>query len=349
MSKCDLYLVFDKDDRTYYPGDEVLGAARVVVNKDVRCEKIFLRTEWRTHGKGNSASGAREEIVIAEGASLYAGQEQTIPFRFTVPDGPLTYHGKYLNVDWYARLQVDVPWAIDPKHDEDFLVIENPADAGRTLVMGDAELVAREEGIANNLVRSKKMQGGVLSLFGLLFFLPGLACAIASFFLNEGLGDRVGMFVIGSIFSLIGGIIVFCGLRNKIARKKIGEVQLDVVPMDLARGQEISVNIRCSPSDSGVIDNMSSVLTCEEVVVEGSGTKRTTYTCTVCEDVQERAPMALSGVRQGVAESFTHVIPETAPATFLADDNKVCWQVVVRISIKGWPDWVETRDIVVRY
>ena len=61
MSKCDLYLVFEEPDRTYHPGDEVVGAAKIVVNKDTKCDKIFLRTEWRTHGRGNRASGGRHE------------------------------------------------------------------------------------------------------------------------------------------------------------------------------------------------------------------------------------------------------------------------------------------------
>jgi hypothetical protein len=336
-------VVFDKSDRTYHPGDEVVGAAKVIVNKDIKCDKIFLRIEWRTHGRGNRAKGGREDLVLSEGMPLRAGEEQLVPFRFTIPDGPLTYHGNYLNVDWYARLQVDVPWAIDPKQDEEFIVVENPADTGRVLTLGDPKFIEFAKPNAAGMHKTN-MSEKFLSIFGLFFMLPGLIAMTASILWVKGFA-KIGVFFFGLIFAAVGGAVVFWGLKNGLAKKKIGEVSLEVDPMELKRGKELSVRIGCNPADSSVVDNISSVLTCKEVVVSGSGTNQTTHTHVVFEDVQGQQPMNVVGVRGAMNQNFTHTIPESAPYSFWAASNSLRWSVVVRISIKGWPDWSETREL----
>ncbi|MCP4500914.1 MAG: hypothetical protein GY822_13215 [Deltaproteobacteria bacterium] len=37
-------------------------------------------------------------------------------------NGPLTYRGELLNVDWFLKARADIPWALDPKAELVFVV-----------------------------------------------------------------------------------------------------------------------------------------------------------------------------------------------------------------------------------
>ena len=122
MSKCDIQILFDRSDRTYHGGDTVSGEVIVQVNQDISCNGIILKHYWSTHGKGNTKTGEKHTIRLSETQPLQAGEELRLPFEFQSELWPLTYRGTNINVDHYVHVAVDVPWAIDPKHSEEFIV-----------------------------------------------------------------------------------------------------------------------------------------------------------------------------------------------------------------------------------
>jgi len=142
MSKCDLQIVFERDDRTYRGGDEVSGTVYVQVNQDVETNGIVLERFWQTHGRGNTATGPKERNVLFQG-DLRAGQSLSYPFRFTAPDGPPTYHGRYLNVDHYVHVHVDIPWAIDPKLKEEYVLLPCTREYGNLPTLRGGRLTAK--------------------------------------------------------------------------------------------------------------------------------------------------------------------------------------------------------------
>ncbi|MBC8043946.1 MAG: hypothetical protein IAF08_10940, partial [Rhizobacter sp.] len=106
MSKCNLTMTFSSPDRTYTAGKSVRGTLNVVVNESMTCKKLMLRSEWRTHGKGNVTTGALQEIALTGEEEWGAGTVKSFPFEFAIPAaGPVTYHGHYLNVDWYVAAE----------------------------------------------------------------------------------------------------------------------------------------------------------------------------------------------------------------------------------------------------
>ena len=69
---------------------------------------------------------------------MKAGEVKTIPFNILVEGVPLTYRGEYLNIDHYVDVRIDIPWSLDPKASEEFLVlaggiqeIEEPLKTGQ--------------------------------------------------------------------------------------------------------------------------------------------------------------------------------------------------------------------------
>jgi hypothetical protein len=86
-----------------------------------RLNQVEIHCRARIHGSGST------ELVSAGGPQIYAGPVQVplkVPFAFTVPrEGPVSYAGRYVKIDWAITVKLDVSWAIDPKQDAPFRVV----------------------------------------------------------------------------------------------------------------------------------------------------------------------------------------------------------------------------------
>ncbi len=129
MSRCDLAVLFDREDRTHRPGEKVRGKIEVKVNKEVTCKALGVEFCWQTHGKGDRDAKSIDKMVLSE-KKWMVGSSLAFPFEFTVPRRPLTYHGNYLNIDYYIKARADISWAIDPKAEEEIIVA--PGKTGST-------------------------------------------------------------------------------------------------------------------------------------------------------------------------------------------------------------------------
>jgi hypothetical protein len=318
MSKCDLAIQFDRADRTYLPGEEVTGTVRVQVNQDVRCDELLLETFWQTHGRGNSDTGPKQSVALYRG-DWVAGTSHQYPFRFTAPDGPPTYHGHYLNIDQYVSIRVDIPWAIDPKRKEDYLLLP------RTRPFG-------------NLPRTTSK--------------PGVGGFIASAGVPVGVGLIVlGMFCLfpfGFILIPAGLIILFFSLRKVLAEKRIGKVLLAWGATQVAPGSSVPVRMTFTPRKTSRLNGITAKLTATEKCTSGSGTNRTTHTHRVYERTVALINECDVVAHQPVQAEVKIPIPDTEAYSFAASDNELVWQVEVRIDIPLWPDWVEKKILTIR-
>ena len=127
MSKCDISIELDDPQGAYYLGDTVTGTVKILVNKDVNCSALKITGLWKTHGRGNTDRGKYGEHTAFEGI-MKAGEVKTIPFNILVEGVPLTYRGEYLNIDHYVDVRIDIPWSLDPKASEEFLVLAEEGD-----------------------------------------------------------------------------------------------------------------------------------------------------------------------------------------------------------------------------
>ncbi len=319
MSKCDLGIVFDRPDRRYRAGEEVTGTVHVQVNQDVECNGVLLERFWQTHGRGNTATGPKQTDILEKGP-LRAGQVLSFPFRFTAADGPPTYHGRYLNVDHYVHLRVDVPWAIDPKLKEEYILLPGPRPYGNM------------PSLAGGAFAGKKSLGAVgvpigvgLLVFGAFFFIP------------------FGLFLIPA-----GLIVLFFALRKTLAEKRIGQVSFTCGSAKVAPGSDLPARLYFVPRKSSHLNRITAKLVGRERCVSGSGTNRTTHT----HKFHERTVSLLSecDVTPGspIDLKATVPIPQTDAFSFHATDNALEWELEVCVDIPLWPDWVEKRPLIVR-
>ncbi len=318
MSKCDLAIVFDRSDRQFEPGDEVTGTVHVQVNQEVECKGILLEHFWQTHGRGNTATGPKQTSVLYRG-TLQAGESLSYPFRFTAPNGPPTYHGRYLNVDHYVHVRVDIPWAIDPKLKEDYVLLPGTARYGNLPGLATRGLTGRQAAQGCGL-----LVGVGLMIAGVLFF-------------------PFGIVLIG-----VGLVVLFFALRKAIAERKVGKVKMGFDSTTVAPGGRVAMRLAFTPAQSGRLNRILAELVGKERCVSGSGTNKTTHT----HKLHERTFMLISeselvAGRPVVVEGAVP-IPETTAYSFHASNNDVIWELQVRIDIPFWPDWIEKRPVIVR-
>ncbi len=320
MSKCDIQITFDKPDRTYRGGDTVTGEVHIKVNKDIRCNGILLTYYWKTHGRGNTDSGEKHEYRLSEMVPLQSGEELLLPFEIQAETWPLTYRGHYINVDHYVKVAVDVPWAIDPKHEEEFILLagQRPAE-----ITGDrSEVIEFEQKKAEVNGFAKGCLYAFLAIIVVMF-------SVAFVFLIP-------------VFLLAGGI--YWAWKKAIA-SRVGNVEFTVPHVVVASGEQIPVALNFTPKKSFMINGITAKLVAEESATSGSGTNATTHRHTLHEETQILMP---AGVLQGgipVSESFQVTLPPIDAWSLKASSNTVSWRIETRIDIPRFPDWKKKTDL----
>jgi hypothetical protein len=132
----ELQIIFDRPDRLYRFGESVSGKVLLQPDSDQTYSQIWLTYRWRTHGKGDRDEGPEQSLALALAEKQYvrAGESREFPFSFQAPNGPVTYHGHYLNVDWYLTAHAQCGPLSHLKSEQDFLL--QAGDPTRPVVLG---------------------------------------------------------------------------------------------------------------------------------------------------------------------------------------------------------------------
>jgi len=334
MSKCDLSIRLEDADRVHRPGERVRGELSVEVNAPCRCSALTVSCRWRTHGRGNRDQGMEDPQVLFQG-ELAPGMSQRYPFEFTVPPGPATYHGKLLNVDWYVMARADIPWAIDPKAEAEFLVeateVEN-YDFGTSYAPPEQLYRSAEKGL-----------GCKFAFLGVFLVAGGLILGVGA-----AAGEVIAV-IVGGIFMSISALAILGLFWRGIAQRKLGAPEVRIGASVARPGDMVPVSITIRPRAALKLEGVTAALRCSEVVVSGSGTNKHTHRQVLHQSEAafdpggRELPAGEEVVAGGVVE-----IPPGAPPTFAAPENKLEWVIALRIGIAGWPDWKRDYPVSVR-
>lgn len=343
MAACDVSIEFHDKSRRFRPGEPIHGRVVVQCDSACKCDALTLAFGWKTHGRGNEAAGHDSHDV------LFAGEWEpgthAYPFRLEAPDGPLTYRGKALNVDWYVEARADVPWAIDPKASMDVLIV--PWTDADVASQGDGQPTARpkdhywhgpEVKTAVREQRDRKASVRSAGIGGLLLIVAAALCApIAPF-------ELTFVFALGA--AVLGGFWLYHWLTGR----SLGGppvVFLDKTQVEV--GGSIRVRIAFTPPRDTVIERATARLQCTEIVVRGSGTDKRTFREEIHAELEELAATGAHLPRLAPVQwSALFRIPEDAPFSFSARDNQLRWSVALTIDTKGAPAWKEDAPFVVR-
>lgn len=322
MSKCDIRIEFDRDDRTYSGGETVTGRVFIRVNEAVKSKGITLTHQWRTHGRGNVTSGPQEKIELEAARSYSPGEEYEFPFSLATATHPVTYHGTMINVDHYVSIQVDVPWSLNPKAEEEYVLVAG--DAPEHFVGSRKEVIAPKSPTGTSSIIGKVI---LAIIFGVLL----VAVAVFAFFLLP-------------VILLIAGFFWF---RKKALASRLGEVQISIPHVIVAPGEPWTASIQFQPRKQFRINSIGLTLLGKEAATSGSGTNSTTHTHKILEQkfVGRANDMLTAG--ESVREEFTFNFPDTDAFSLELSDNKIQWTATIRIDIPAFPDWSKTQALQV--
>ena len=308
MSKCDITIEFDRSDATYCGGETVSGTARVVVNKNLTSRGITLSHFWKTHGRGNTDTGEIHEKILATDAQLVAGETFSFPFSFETKLEPITYHGNFINIDHFVKIQVDVPWARDPKLESEYILLpgKNPR-------------------AANNLKQHSIEIDGSNPWWVWFFIIPLLV-------------------VFGPILL---PMYIYSKLKNKAIAKRLGDVELETAEQTHAPGGTWKNRLRFTPKRDVRINGIRARLKVHEVAVSGSGTNTTTHTHTLHDETLTIEPEGVLSVGKSFHREIEVPIPEITAYSFHSGSNNINWSTEIRIDLPGIPDWKEEGELEV--
>ncbi|MFP6704024.1 MAG: hypothetical protein VB861_19910 [Planctomycetaceae bacterium] len=321
MSKCDISIEFDAENRTYRGGETVSGRVLVEVNKDLTSNGIKLIHFWQTHGYGNTDSGERIEEMLDTDSQLFAGEVRTYPFSFVADRQPLTYHGHYVNIDHYVRVEVDVPWAIDPKLEEDYVLL-----AGET----PEEVTGKRDEIIEFEDETATQMGPAVK--AIIFTLLGGVLLLVAFV----------------AFSLLPIILLVVGIfwvRKKMVSGRLGDVQLKTPHLVVGAGEDWPLELTFTPKKNFLVNGIEVKMSCCESATSGHGTNSTTRTHTVVEKVHVLEPAGQLAANEQFERQVALPFPETDAYSFNGSDNNITWTVEVRIDIPRFPDWKSKQTV----
>jgi hypothetical protein len=112
--------------RCYEPGSMVQGWLRLTPREDVKCDRVLVRLEWHTEGRGDGDRDCVAEIGLAV-AGLTADTSVIRDFNLTLPKDPWSYAGHYINVIWEVIVVLDISFARDVIRKEQIVVVPQRA------------------------------------------------------------------------------------------------------------------------------------------------------------------------------------------------------------------------------
>ena len=332
MSQCDIEIQFDRSDRTYEGGDVVSGEVVVRVNQDISCHGIVLQHYWRTHGKGNINTGTMHKVQLCYMHPLQAGEEFRLPFEFQSELWPLTYRGEHVNVDHYVHVSVDVPWTIDPKQVEEFIVVAGQCPDQFT---GDCsevvDLMAIEkENPDSDLGPVGTAVGYVLGFAVVGVFLVGLALLLFE-----------ARFLI--VTAVVTGGLIHWARKTAISRR-LGEVTIETPIVVVGPGEQWSCEFSFTPKKTFQINEVSARLLVEEVAAFGMRRKHLhRHTLLDEKEIFLQDEQLIAG--EPFFSQFEISLADTDAWSLDVGDNRIKWTVEVRIDIPRFPDWWHTTTL----
>ncbi len=259
---CKIKIELDRPhDKPIHPGEELTGEVLVKTTGPVGRSKLVVTLGWRAN---KTFLVPPEQQVLFEGD--WEGNElYTYRFCFTVPNGPASYTGKWVDVQWAIRAYAKTPLAFEPYHRLPLTMegsTDGPYDHGPAFELNDDTEDPPNWLLALNLL--------LFIPFGLLprltwfirfiLFLTLMASII--WFTN----DRTlalcfflcpMLFVIGSsLYSMFITLRRAVALyRRKASRKRLGEVEVEITEQPRAGGM-VDVLIQIQPERDTPLDKV---------------------------------------------------------------------------------------------
>lgn len=314
MAACQIVIALD-DTQPRSAGAPITGTIIVRVEKQVNCKGLVARCFWSTHGRGNIDTGEVDKQTLFDG-TWQAGQEYRYPFKLNTAAWPPTYYGTYLNVGHYVEAKAKLSWATDPKAMVEFPVVATTAP----------------EDLKPTTAPAQKMNVIVWMIAVLVAVLVLVAFSAV-------------LVILLPIILLIAGLVwVF---KVFLPKRITGPVSCELKAPQVTAGETVEAQLTFTPQRNSTINGIEWTISCIEECSSGSGSNRQTHRHEVLKETKRASETLRLTAGQKQSFDFRFQLPENAPPSLKFSDNHVKWNVVGRIDIPSWPDWIKTLPVIV--
>ncbi len=315
-------LRIELDSPTVRGGAQVTGAVLVEVHDTTRSQGVHLDLAWRAEGDGDADEGPRTSVLLQGPRVWQRGDEVRLPFSLQVPGFPVTIRGEEVVVRWLLTARANVPWRGDPTAEREVEVLPGvPTEAHLSDLRLESVTQARETRLTCGACGALALAAGLLLL----------AATDAPGFL-------------AFVLAAAGAGSAAWGLRNLVAERKLGTVELTVTDR-VCPGDAVEVVLTLHPPHSVVLNDARAVLKCVERSVRGDTKDRRSEREHVWQVVLHEGGYLLGGRAHRLVGHIP--VPAEALPSFKAPHNTIQWTLEVRVDIPEWPDWVLDTGIAV--
>ncbi len=327
MSQPTLEIILDhNDDHSYPAGSNISGVVRLTVEKVSNFKELYIERIWKTHGQGNADKGNKlKQVLHAE--AIEPGTHE-FPFTFTIPTQPVSYHGEYINIDWYLSARADISWNSDPKCELDFLVVPNEEQ-----IAAEGKTFHAEDGYENSATQLNKRFFLVPLI---LFFLIAVLGVTAWFDWDDFPVFRIFLIIPLTVFFLLSVKKI---IKNNMIHKRLGDITYAVSTRILQPGDTCAVAFSFHPQIETQLNNATFKIIASEKATSGSGKNSNTLTKVVWEKEVVAHEGGSLPANEKVSTTALLTFPTDVPFSFDASNNKVQWSLIIYLDIARCPDW----------
>ena len=310
MSKCKLSIELPGPDDFVPPGGELDVIVHVSCDRTMKCNGLHLGRSWRTHGLGNRPDGG--SLVEELFSGTWEPGDYAYPTKVRFPEGPRSYHGLAINVDWYLEARADIPIGIDPTAERMVLMVDPAPPKPYTPPRVWAPQPIKLSTSASPWMIVAFMMIPVIFVL-MLAFTPTL----------------------GLLLIPVVAYLILSFRSGNATVRSIGQVALELHPQTIAPGEELHAMLRLQPRKSVDIEHVTMNLRAMESTTNGSGTT-STYHREEAFLLEERVAgdLQLSG-GDHLEEECTFKLPITAPESLDLRDNEITTRFKLEIQIVG--------------
>lgn len=356
-----IQVLFDRQDRLYRFEEEVTGRVVLHAKSDLTYTQVLITHAWRSHGRGNRETGDHTPTQLAGGTFIRKGETVELSFHFKAPRGPVTYHGHYLNVDWYLAASAER----DPRRilycEQDFLLL--PGEPAGPVVLGNKEVDLDDlpprlpqeperlqdlteltvDSPARRLRHSEIIKDALGALFIVFFFVAVAWAAQAG-----PPGSAIGIIVILlSGFAAVQSFIWRPGSHGSPDKSKFMLREMYPKPDTVHRGSRVNCRLKFQARENVYLRDVEAFICAKERVT----VLRATALVTLEHEISRKGFVKTfdEELSAGMTVSFECSLPvqADAPASFVSRNNALEWFVEVRVNSRGQSGLTERIPVIV--
>lgn len=349
MEKIELEIILDRSEKKYSFGEKIQGKVKAVIYEELQCDalNIILCIQGIGILSESKKPPKRSRLVYKDDRArktLYQGLwspgRYSYPFEVDAPQGPHTYAGSRISLDWRLKAEARTPTG-------ESIVSETEV----TIIPGDTIPEDSTQTSSPELVRTELPKGSIGCLsFAVVLFLAGLLSSVLAF---QSGNDSLFGFVV--LFAIVGlGLILFNIYFFMIA-ERVHMAEVKLASSIVSPGDIIPCSVTFQVNKPTKLKEVRAILLCrEESGNVGIRASERTYQNVVYERRHElQLPVKLVPANVPIHVSGEIPVPsDAAPSFTLASELgrgiRLKWVAEFRIEMKWWPDWLDREEIIVR-